>query len=407
MPTNRQQIMRRFAARTRVAYIESPLPVVGSFIGRSRGRARRHGWRVEDGVHVLQAWDWAPYPVTKRSKPLSRWMDRAFRAYVTRAWRELDWPRPIAWFYTPDGGDLLGAFDERLSVYHCVDDYQAIERYNHYRRVAIYSGLKEEHYLAAAVDLMLVSAPALMDRWRGVNPHLTLMANVADTALFSQALEPGPDHPKLAGIPTPRVVFIGALDRYKVDFDLLGAVARMLPEVQFICIGPIGAADSTTGADTPRGPNLRYIGPLPHHELPAALRYASAGIIPYRINDYTASVSPLKLYEYLAAGSPVVTTPLPGLLAQPDDGALVAGPDPVAFAARLTEAIGFDTAARRRISQRAAAHSWERRMEELESLLLGQLALRASADLPGDAPGNAAVHKALARRERRYAQDPS
>ncbi len=386
IPTNRQQIMRRFARRTRVAYIESPLPVVGSFIGRSRGRLRKHGWRVVDGVHVLQAWDWLPYPITKRSKTLSRWMDRAFRAYVLRAWRELGWPRPIAWFYAPDGADLLGAFDERLSVYHCVDDYQAIERYNRYRRVAIYSELKEERALVHGVDLTLVTAPSLMERWRGDSPNIALMPNVADTALFSQALEPGPDHPKLAGVPMPRVVFMGALDRYKMDFDLLGAVARRLPEVQFICIGPLGSADSTTGADAPRGPNLRYIGPLPHDELPAALRHASAGIIPYRLNDYTASVSPLKLYEYLAAGTPVVTTSLPGLLAQPADGALVSQPDPAEFAARLVEAIEYDTAARRRISSRAAAHSWERRMEELESLLLSNLAKGALADLKGDAP---------------------
>lgn len=406
IPTNRQQVMRRFAARTRVAYVESPLPVVGSVIGRSRGRARQRGWRVESGVHVLQAWDWLPYPITKRSKTLSRWMDRAFRDYVTRAWRELGWPSPIAWFYAPDEGDLLGAFDERLSVYHCVDDYQAIERYNHYRRVAVYSQRKLERYLASAVDLMIVTAPTLAERWRGVNPHLTLLPNVADTALFSQALDPGPDHPKLTGVPTPRVVFIGALDRYKVDFDLLGAVARMLPEVQFISIGPIGSADSTTGADMPRSANLRYLGPLPHDEIPAALRYASAGIIPYRINDYTSSVSPLKLYEYLAAGSPVVTTPLPGLLAQPEDGVLVAEPDPAAFAARLVEAIGYDADARRRISQRASTHSWERRMEELESLLLGQLARRAPSAALGGAPLASGGYEGRVGQERLDVQNP-
>ena len=405
IPTNRQQIMRRFAARTRVAYIESPLPVTGSFIGRSRSRTRMRGWRVEEGVHVLQAWDWLPYPATKRSKTLSRWMDHAFRAYVRNSWRALGWPRPIVWFYTPDGGDLLGAFDERLSVYHCVDDYQAIERYNHYRRVAVYSERKEERYLARSVDAMIVTSPTLFELWRGVNSHLTLMPNVADTALFSQALEAGPDHPKLVGLPTPRVMFIGALDRYKVDFDLLGAVARMLPDVQFICIGPTGSADSTRAADAPQGPNLRYTGPVPQHELPSALRFASASIIPYRINDYTTSVSPLKLYEYLAAGNPVVTTPLPGLLAQPEDGALVAGPDPAAFAARLVEAIGYDAAARRRISQRAMSHSWELRMEELETLLLSELSRHTSSDLGGDTPREIGRSEGGARLKRLKAQD--
>ena len=36
------------------------------------------------------------------------------------------------------------------------------------------------------------------------------------------------------------------------------------------------------------------------------------GIIPHRIDPYTASMDPLKLYEYLAAGLPVVTTRVAG-----------------------------------------------------------------------------------------------
>ncbi|HEX9037178.1 MAG TPA: glycosyltransferase [Ktedonobacterales bacterium] len=374
IPTNRQQIMRRLAMRTRVAYIEAPLPVAGSFVGRSRGRERKHGWRVADGVHVFQAWDWIPYPITQRSRGLSYWMDNRFRASVTRAWRRLGWERPIAWFYAPDAGDLLGQFRERLSVYHCVDDYAAAARYNHYQRVAVYDVRKEERYLVRGVDEVIVSAPPLLERWRPVNPSVTLMPNVADTALFAQALEPGPDHPLVAEISRPRVVFIGALDQYKVDFALLGAVARRLPGVQFICIGPTGSADGTTPADAPHGPNLHYLGPLPQRELPEALRYASAGIIPYHINDYTTSVSPLKLYEYLAAGVPVVATALPGLLAEAVDGLGIAQQDPEAFTARLSEAIGYDETARLRVAQRAMTHSWERRVDEISTLLLARLA---------------------------------
>jgi glycosyltransferase involved in cell wall biosynthesis len=379
LPTNRQQIMRRFAQRTEVAYIEAPLPVVGAVVGRSRGRTRQRGWREADGVRIFQAWDWPPYPLSKRSLALSRWMDSQFRGAVTRAWSGLGWERPIAWFYTPDGGDLLGAFGERLRVYHCVDDYQAAERFNGYRRVAIYDERKTERYLVGAVDQVIVTAPSLFERWRTVNSQTALMPNVADTALFAQALDVGSDHPCLEGIPTPRVVFMGALDRYKVDLELLGEVARILPAVQFILIGPIGAADQTNRAQLPQGPNIHMIGHLPQRELPAALRRASVGVIPYALNEYTASVSPLKLYEYLAAGLPVVVTPLPALLSNPVDGALIAAPDPEAFAARLVEAMGYDTQARHRLAHRAATQDWERRMTELEALLTQRLAVSAAA----------------------------
>lgn len=377
LPTNRQQIMRRFAGRTRVAYIEAPLPVAGSFIGRSRRRTRHPGWRVEDGVHILQAWDWAPYPLTKRSKLVSRWMDQRFRAFVIRAWRELRWPRPVAWFYAPDGGDLLGAFDERLSVYHCVDDYEAIERYNGYRRVAAYTEQKTERYLASHVDALIVTTASLRERWRASNPRLFLAPNVADTASFARALEPGPDHPALASIPRPRAIFLGALDGYKVDFQLLGEVARLAPQIQFVMIGPVGSADMTSAGDLPRAPNIWYPGYLPHDELPAAMRNASAALIPYRLNDYTASVSPMKLYEYLAAGLPVVATPLPSLVGRTEMGALLADPDPARYTERLAEAIHYDQARRRLLSERASLHSWEGRMVEFESLILDLLSTSA------------------------------
>src|SRR6185437_3645903 len=130
---------------------------------------------------------------------------------------------------------------------------------------------------------------------------------------FATTLEAGPEHPALATIPQPRVCFLGALDAYKVDFALLAGAASACPDLHFVCVGPIGFADQTRGSTIPHLANLHYIDTLPQKELPALLRGCAVCIIPYHLNEYTASVSPLKLYEYLAAGRPVVATPLPAL----------------------------------------------------------------------------------------------
>lgn len=372
-PTNRQQLMRRFAARTQVAVVEAPLAVVGSVIGRSRQRTRLHGWRWDSGVRILQAWDWAPYPLARRSNAVSAWADAAFRRYIAAQWRALGWQRPVLWLYPPDSGDLLGCFDERLSVYHCVDDYAAIEQYNHYRRVALYAPSKREESLVRAVDMMVVTSPRIKERWQPLRDDIHLLPNVADTALFATAREPGPEHPALATIPRPRVCFIGALDAYKVDFALLAGVASACPDVSFVAVGPVGFADRTSGAAIPRLPNLRYIPTLPQRELPSLLRGCSACIIPYHLNEYTAGVSPLKLYEYLAAGCPTVATPLPALRAEDAYGLFLAEPTRDTFVERLRHALGVDDAERERISQGALAHSWERRIAELEQLLLAHI----------------------------------
>lgn len=373
IPTNRQQLMRRFAQRAPVAVIETPLPVLGSFIGHSKTRARRWGWRQDGNVRVLQAWDWLPYPLVRRSLALSRLTDNAFRRRITSAVKSLGWPSPILWFYAPDEGDLLGEFDERLSVYHCVDDYEASAHYTGFRRTAQYCEKKQETHLVRSADLVVVTAPHLAERWGPISPHLHLLPNVADTDLFRQALDDGPDHPLLTGIPMPRIGYVGALDAYKVNYTLLAGVARLRPDVHFICAGPVGVGDRTGQKDLPQLPNIHYIGYLPQQELPAVLRGCAATIIPYNLNDYTAGVSPLKLYEYLAAGCPVVTTPLPALVAQADDGVFIASPQPEEFAEALDRALALPRDERTRLSDHVMGHSWERRVDELEALVMERL----------------------------------
>jgi glycosyltransferase involved in cell wall biosynthesis len=378
LPTNRQQLMLRFAARTRVAVVEAPLSLLGSVAGRSAGRVRRRGWRRDGDVHVLQAWDWAPYPVAKHSLAISRLADASFRRYIKREWRRLGWPAPVLWTYAADSADLLGSFHERLTLYHCVDDYAASARYVGYRRVAPYAPAKREETLVRAVDLLVVTSPRLVERWSGYNPHTHLLPNVADVALFAQALLPGDEHPTLAHLPRPRVAYIGALDAYKVDLALLKGLVALCPDVQFVCIGPVGIGDNTRPRALPRAPNLTYLGPLPQAELPAVLRGCSASLIPYALNDYTASVSPLKLFEYLAAGQPVVASPLPALLAEQPQGLFLADPTPTSFAIHIRQALALAQDERRAISRQAQVHSWARRVEELEALILERLASKST-----------------------------
>lgn len=379
VPTNRQQLMRRFARRTQVAVVEAPLPVLGSVIGRSRRRQRRYGWRRDGDVLILQAWDWLPYPLARRARVISQMADAAFRSFLTTHWKALGWPEPILWLYTSDGGDLPGSFNERLTVYHCVDDHQALEPYNHYRRVAVYNERKREEYLARAADMLVVTAPSLLEKWGRLNTHTHLLPNVADTALFQHALDKEPEHPVLAEIPRPRIGYIGALDSYKVDFALLAEVARLRPDLHIVCVGPVGSGDNTRRASLPQAPNLHYINSLPQSELPAVLRGCAVCLIPYRLNDYTASVSPLKLYEYLAAGRPVVATPLPALQTERARGLLLAENNPAAFVAQIDHALAMGEEAYQQISLGASTHSWEQRADELEALIVQRLEQKRDA----------------------------
>jgi glycosyltransferase involved in cell wall biosynthesis len=191
--------------------------------------------------------------------------------------------------------------------------------------------------------------------------------NVADVALFSEALEPGPVDPAIRALPEPRLVFVGAITATKLDLDLLCELALLRPEWSIALIGPIGAGDPDTDVSALESvPNIHLLGPRPHDSLPTALRGATVGLIPYAVNPLTESVFPMKVYEYLAAGLGVVSTPLPSLIGV--DGVELAADAPsMAERIELLLADGADQRAAR--GRLAAGHSWEARLQEVGDAL--------------------------------------
>ena len=133
-------------------------------------------------------------------------------------------------------------------------------------------------------------------------------------------------------------------------------------------MGPVGLGDPLTDTSALEAvPNVHLLGGRRYAELPAVLRGADAAIIPYAINPLTASIFPMKVYEYLAAGLPVVVTPLPSL---EGEEAVVVAADAAGFAAALDAELAADSPeARRARSERARAHSWEARLEEIGAAL--------------------------------------
>jgi glycosyltransferase involved in cell wall biosynthesis len=362
--TNQHHLMARLAERNDVLFVESlglrrpqlaghDVARVGRRVARGLRGARRSG-----ALHVL-----SPLVVPVHDRPWVRRLNASLlRAQVGRAARRLGFERPLLWSYVPQADWLIESLEPAAVVYHCVDDIAE------QKGVAGAAFRAAEERFAARADLVLASAPALAERMRGLSENVLYAPNVADTALFARALEDGPADPALAALPRPRVVFTGAVVATKLDFALLDAVARARPAWTFALVGPVGPGDPHTDVSALRAlPNVHLLGARAYDALPDVLRAADAGIVPYAINPLTRSIFPMKVYEYLAAGLPVVSTPLPAL----DGVASVAvAADPAGMVAGLERALAEDsTAARRRRSEVARRHSWEARLEEIDSYL--------------------------------------
>jgi glycosyltransferase involved in cell wall biosynthesis len=369
--TNQHHLMSRLAAHNRVLFVESlglrRPQLAGRDVARILRRLRRGlaPPRAADGLHVL-----SPLVLPLHSLGAVRALNRRLlRAQVRRAARRLGMAQPILWAYVPQAEALFEALRPQLVVYHCVDD------------IAAQAGIDGASFRAAEerfvrrADLVLASAPALARRMRelagsaGERPDdrggkVMDAPNVADTELFARALREGPVDPALAALAHPRVVFTGAIVTTKLDLPLLAELARLRPRWSFALVGPVGPGDPRADVSMLSAlPNIHLLGPRSYEELPAVLRGADAGLIPYARNELTGSIFPMKVYEYLAAGLPVVATELPALS---DVAEVAKAADAPSMARLLEEAMAEDSPERRAARSRAAAaHSWDRRLEEI------------------------------------------
>lgn len=365
--TNQHHLMARLAAAgSEVLFVESlglRRPQLGS--GRDLRRiARRLRWglaapRRRDGVTVL-----SPLVLPLQQPAAVRLLNRGIlRTQVGAAARWLRLRHPILWGYVPQAETLLGVLRPELVVYHCVDDIAAQDGVDA-------AGFRAaEARFARRADLVIASAPVLVERMRALSNNVLYAPNVADTRLFATALEAGAADPALAAIPSPRIVFVGAIAAKKLDFELLEGLAAARPEWSFALVGPIGLGEPDT--DVSRlleAPNIHLLGARTQQQLPAVLRGADVGLIPYRNSRLTASIFPMKVYEYLAAGLPIVATGLPAL-AGVDGVELVQGRDETLAAIERALEAGAEPRRRAR-SADALGHSYEARLAEIGAALL-------------------------------------
>jgi glycosyltransferase involved in cell wall biosynthesis len=362
--TNQHHLMARLARENRVLFVESlglrRPQLAGRDLARIWRRLRRGLGppRAVDGLHVL-----SPLVLPLHHSRIARALNRRLLpVLVRRAARRLGLQRPILWAYVPQAEVLIDALDPSLVVYHCVDDIAAQDR------IDAASFRAAETRFATRADLVLASAPALAKRLRTISSNVLDAPNVADTELFSRALEPGPLDAEMAALPTPRIVFTGAIVAVKLDLPLLAELARLQRSWSFALVGPVGPGEPRVDLSAIAAePNIHLLGPRAYDQLPDVLRAADAGLIPYARNALTESIFPMKVYEYLAAGLPVVATPLPALAGLDD---VATASDAQGIARLLDEAIADEDPARRAERSRAASsHSWERRLDEIAAAL--------------------------------------
>ena len=362
--TNKQHTASTLAAAGhRVLYVES-LGIRSPRVGQAdRLRILRRLWRLLQlpRQQSERLWVWSP-PVlpgghSGQALQLNR---KLLHGGLELASRWLGFTNPILWTYNPLTTLYLDLENFAGSVYHCVDRIQDQPGMPVARIEA------NEQDLTEAVDVVFATSPQLQTNHKPLNYHTLLFGNVADHRHFSRA-RLGDGQGRLAcpeallPVPRPRLLFMGAIDAYKLDLVLLLQLVQRNPAWTFVLIGPVGECDPSTDVGALAAcPNVKLIGPVAYGDLPAWLAHADVALLPLQVNGYTRHMFPMKFFEYLSSGLPVVATAIPALEAH-GDVALLCPPQLEAFEQAIHRALsGAGPSIEKRL-ERAATQTYETR----------------------------------------------
>ena len=212
-------------------------------------------------------------------------------------------------------------------------------------------------------DELIATTPILKRYLEGFVPaeRVHLIPNGVDTALFPPA---APDAPREG------LIYIGRLAPQKRLDLLLRAVALLPKPVPVTLVGAGSLEPDLRQLATELGLEVRFLGVVPHPELPDLLRQAKAFVLPSKWEGH-----PKALLEAMAIGLPCIGTDVPGtrdVLVNGQTGLLVASDDPKKLAVALQRILEDDNLSRR---LGAAARAFIVQNYELEVLLERELDL--------------------------------
>lgn len=371
LPTNRQQLPRRLARLTPLLY-SSPFSLSQALLGKVKLEHYELGLQeIHPSFYLFHSFRLLPM-VRGQIWPLVQ-LDQHLQVQQLKYYMEkLGFERPVLWgYFPPSFRHLIGKVGEVLTCYHCTDNHAGHAEAKGLNPESVWEA---ETQLLKEVNVVFTTSRPLYEEKKQYNPNTYLMTNVADVKHFFPVSQGAVSvASELRDQEGPVAGFVGAVDAYKVDLVLIEEVSKRLPHWTFVFVGPVGTGDGTKRSELPDAPNLLFLGRRSYEHLPGYIAGFDVCIIPYSLNSYTSGVFPLKFWEYLASGKPVVTTPL--LALEEYRGCVEMADDPDSFALALERAYAGieDEVARQQRLEMASEQNWERRAEEMLTILHSHL----------------------------------
>jgi glycosyltransferase involved in cell wall biosynthesis len=280
---------------------------------------------------------------------------------------------PVIVYTLPFYSRVAGGSGGVPKVYFAYDPYKC---YTGWDRNAVAAG---EVRLLQGCDAVFAISPALADDYRKLSNRPVFVQPNGVSASFLEAFDmplPPPDELPPGGPPV--VGCVGQISR-AYDWDLLLEAARRCPEALFTFVGPVFPEGPEVQEQVDRvfaAPNVRWLGPRPHEQLPRYIQRFDVCLNPLRVDRCNDRRSLLRLYDYLASDRPIVSTTVASALDHRPH--VEVGRDAVEIVAlirRLIVSPGVDRKVRHEYIRQ---HTWERRAQTFLTNLRSVLTARSA-----------------------------
>ncbi len=356
-----QHVMSRLAQQYPVIYVDEPEidPMCDGepYVRMVASKRNLTAWEpvFPDQRRVLENWRSEYVRVVQDLLVQQEWARREHERLVPL--RSI-----ILWFYTPTPFYFLEAIPAQTVVYDAMDELANFKN-------ATRDLPDRESYLMAHADLVLVGGRSLYEarRHRHANVHLYFSGVEPEHfgAVSSQLTETAPE---VSSLTWPVLGYVGVIDE-RIDLSLLRQLGADHPDWTIVMVGPVCKILPT---DLPRLPNLYYLGQQPYKRLPNLMKGFDVCLMPFALNDATQYISPTKTLEYMAAHKPIVSTPLPDVVANWAEIVSIAD-GPEAFGRAVEQALDEspqDRAMRKvREDDFVSKNTWDRIVSEMEQHL--------------------------------------
>jgi glycosyltransferase involved in cell wall biosynthesis len=250
-------------------------------------------------------------PLVKRISVLNKLANFIVKNWLKLILIKLNISKPSLWFFYPEAFWLFKDLQSKQKIYHLVDFYWNYPFY--------YKSIKDKFRAKALsiktaqkADMVFCSSQEIYKYIHSQvkSKNIFLLENGSNTKyIHTQMSKINKEPIKLKKIKKPRICFIGNMENYRFNLNLLEFLVKNLSQQSFILIGKDNHENSISKLSQ-KYKNCFYLGSKLFVKLIVYLKFCDVFIIPYKINVYTKGVLPIKLFEYLATGKPIVTSDL-------------------------------------------------------------------------------------------------